>query len=415
MAQVFLGDLFLAQSAPGRWKAEGRSLNGVVYGVIGGASLLTILVVVGSGALKAKDMQTGWPFLLFGLIACVSMILLMLRSPVRQIVDVDRHVGAIVLSQVGLLGASEEARTRRDVRQLRDVVLVLREASLNRRVISIGFASGGRWVLSFKNDAAEVDALADFLRGESQRLRGTAQSASGDGAEPAAAGEGAVTQPDHAVTDLMLRQVRSSAYWSLGLGALHLIAPGLSKPWGATLVGVGALSLLLPTPAMQIVNVVTILWVAVLNMLSGNPIWGAIAATQLWNGVQSFRRWRKVEQQRQLIEGASVVDGREARARRIFPWAGLGLGLGSMFGIIALFVSAIVYGALYGDGGSATFYAIVGFVETLVVNLGVVGFAVSLAALLAGFRPRPVAVVGLLGGVAAVALEFGLVMLFAGS
>lgn len=101
-------------------------------------------------------------------------------------------------------------------------------------------------------------------------------------------------------------------------------------------------------------------------------------------------------------------------AQAVGPWIGLGLGLGAAIGLIGVFATAIVHAVLVGpDGGSALYYEIIGFVEGVVVNLGVVGIAVSLASLLAGFRPRPVAVVGLLGGAAALALEFGLLWLSA--
>jgi hypothetical protein len=61
-------------------------------------------------------------------------------------------------------------------------------------------------------------------------------------------------------------------------------------------------------------------------------------------------------------------------------------------------------------GGSAQgpFWTIFGFLESFTVNLGVLGFGIGLASLLASFRPKSAAVLGLVAGALAVALELGL-------
>lgn len=416
MTYEFVGDLEIKQTLPGQWSAEGRSLGGVVVGSVGGGLAAGVLLVVGIAELVNRDMARGWPLTLAGVAVAAVVVLMLLRSTIGQGISVDQRAGTVAFSRTRLLAFGRSGRIERIARPISEISLVLREASLNRQSIVLQFEGGGRWAWSFKAEAAEVDLLANLVRGEIRRLREPAeaelqalQQDSRDTTLPTAP-----ETPDRAVTNQLLQRVRSAAFWSLGLGVLHFVVPGLSPAWGVTLVLVGALSLLVPTPALELVNAITILWVAVMNALGGSGMWFGIAGLQLVNGVQGFSRWRTAERQRKAQEGDLPVDPREARARKLLPWIGLGLGLSAAIGLIGVFATAIVHTMLVGpEGGSATYYTMIGFVESVVVNLGVVGIAVSLASLLAGYRPRPVAVVGLLGGAAALALEFGLLWLSA--
>ncbi len=411
MAYLFVGDLELTQSAPGKWVAEGRVLDGVIRGVVGGGLLAVVIGVGIVDVLKGSGLQQVLPFLIVGAAVGLILIVLMLRGPVRQLLEIDQRASAVSVTQSPLLEGGSKTGERRQTRALRDVVLVMREATFNRRVISVGFSDGGRWVLSFKNAEAEVDALADFVRGEARRLREPSASPEASSAEPQAS-EAATPDAgaDRAATDLMLSQVRSSAFWSIGLGLVQLLAPGLSRAWGVSLLLLGALAFLLPTPAMRIVNIVTFFWVAGGNALSGSPFWIGLAGIQIWDGVMGFRRWRKAEQYRRSVEGALPVDAREARARRFFPWLALGLGIGAFVAVIVLVASFLGYAVVSRGQGDSMVFTVIGFLETLVVNLGVVGFALGLASLLAGFDRKSVAAVGMVGGVAALALDFGLGM-----
>ena len=416
MTYEFIGDLEIKQTLPGQWGAAGRSLGGLVVGSVGGGLAAGGLLAAGAAALVVDDVDRGWPLALAGVAVAAVVILMLLRSTTGQGVSVDQRAGTVAFSRTRLLAFGRGGRTERIARPISEINLVLREASLNRQSIVLHFEGGGRWAWSFKAEAAEVDLLANLVRGEIRRLR-----------EPAEVDQAALKQvprdetlptapeaPDRAVTNQLLQRVRSAAFWSLGLGALHFVVPGLSPAWGVTLVLVGALSLLVPTPALELVNAITILWVAVMNAFSGSGMWFGIAGLQLVNGVQGFSRWRTVERQRKAQEGDLPADPREARARKLLPWIGFGLGLGAAIGLIGVFATAIVHAVLVGpEGGSALSYEIIGFVEGVVVNLGVVGVAVSVASLLAGFRPRPVALVGLISGVSALALEFGLLWLSA--
>lgn len=411
MAYLFVGDLDLTQSAPGRWTAEGRVLDGVVRGVVGGGLLAVVIGVGIVDVLSGSGLQQVLPFLIIGAVVGVILIVLMLRGPVRQLLEIDQRAGAVSVTQTPLLKGAPGAGDGRQTRAMRDVVLVMREATFNRRVISVGFSDGGRWVLSFKNAEAEVDALADFVRGEARRLREPSVSPEAGSAEPQAP---EVATPDagadRAVTDLLLQQVRSSAFWSIGLGLVQLFAPGLSRAWGVSLLLLGALAFLLPTPAMRIVNIVTFFWVAGGNALSGSPFWIGLAGIQIWDGILGFRRWRKAEQYRRSVEGALPVDTREAQARRFFPWLGLGLGIGAFVSVIVLVATFFGYVLLSRGQGDSAVFTFIGFLESLVVNLGVLGFAIGLASLLAGFDRKSAAAVGMVGGVAAIALDFGLGM-----
>jgi hypothetical protein len=54
---------------------------------------------------------------------------------------------------------------------------------------------------------------------------------------------------------------------------------------------------------------------------------------------------------------------------------------------------------------------ILGFLEGLVVDFGVLGFAIALASLLSGYRPKAVAIIGLITGLLTMVLEYALYFL----
>lgn len=80
----------------------------------------------------------------------------------------------------------------------------------------------------------------------------------------------------------------------------------------------------------------------------------------------------------------------------MFPWAGCALGVFSLLGFIGFFVGAIISIIL---SPNKAVPEIAGFIEGLMVNFGVLGFAVGLASVLCKHPRKPAAICGMVAGV----------------
>jgi hypothetical protein len=213
----------------------------------------------------------------------------------------------------------------------------------------------------------------------------------------------------------MLKEIRSWGLWSLGLGALHIIASGFfSSPWGFLLLIVGLGSYFFQSASMFIIYAVTLTWAALSNLMGGNTGWIAFALLQIYfvfRISQQYRRFRAAEKEYAKLTNNTINDGSFAanRAARFFPWIGSLLGCSSLIGLVAVVFIIIVIVAGTGNASSVPNYF--GFIEESVVNLGVLGFAIGLAALLSSYRPKALAIIGLVASVLTLAIE--LVLLFA--
>lgn len=220
----------------------------------------------------------------------------------------------------------------------------------------------------------------------------------------------AVTGTYHA----MLREIRSWAFWLLGMGVLHVIVSGVfSAPWGVLLIAVGLASFYFRDAAMFVVYAVTLGWAAISNLLSGSGTWMVLALLQaffVYSTLRQFVRFRRAQAeelqrlQAEHPEQPPLLD----RSARVFPWAGLVMGSLSLTGLIFVFFGAILMAALT---ESASFPDWVTFVEGLVVDGAVLGFACSLAALLSGSQHKGVAIAGGVLSVLALLGELGLVLI----
>ena len=225
-----------------------------------------------------------------------------------------------------------------------------------------------------------------------------------------------VTSADNTASDhtLMLKEIRSWGMWSLVLGAVHILAAGFfSAPWGILLLIVGLASFYFRTASMFIIYTVILVWVAFSNALSGLGGWMFFALLQLYWALrvfQQFRRFRQVEIK--LVEptadpandNTSVVK----RSEQFFPWIGSLLSCSSIVGILILFAALIL---MEWRGETTTFLQPWAFMVDLMMNVGVLGFAVGLASLLSGYRPKLLAITGLVVGLLIMILNLALLFL----
>lgn len=193
----------------------------------------------------------------------------------------------------------------------------------------------------------------------------------------------------------LLREIRSWGWWSLLLGVMHLLLPGLSAPWGLMLLVVGAASFYFREAAMLAVYGVTLAWVAISNAIFGGADWTAFAVLQVVFAVRVFVRFYNFR--RAEAELDSPPD--ESRAARLFPGAGCIFGAISL-GCMAITVVSLVLLFTSTDVVETPDFFV--WVADFAVHLGVLGLAVNLAALFSGYRYRWLSALGLLASLPAV-------------
>ncbi len=212
----------------------------------------------------------------------------------------------------------------------------------------------------------------------------------------------------------MVKEIRSWTYWLLGLGALHLVASGfLNAPWGILLLLVGLTSLVFQEAAMLVIYGVTLGWAATSNMTGGQVGWIFFALFQLYLAFQIFRRffvYRKAQADyAALLAQADPLarPAEEPAAARVFPWAGCLVGALALVGAVSIIAALIAAGML----GATEPPGYLGLLISTVVNLGVLGLAISVAALLSEYRNKALAVLGILSSVVVLLAWLALVVL----
>jgi hypothetical protein len=201
----------------------------------------------------------------------------------------------------------------------------------------------------------------------------------------------------------MLKEIRSWGFWSLGLGALHIILSGsLSAPWGILLIIVGLASFFIRSASMFIIYAVTLAWAAISNITGLNIGWVVFAVFQIVLAIQVFmkyRKYHKVELAYHDMAPDNATNGTLVdQAARFFPWTGSILGCSSIIGLGLVIPIVFIIGAIRSDNSSSAPSYFVTMAE-LFLNLGVLGFAIGLASLLSKYRPKVLAILGLVTGV----------------
>jgi hypothetical protein len=209
----------------------------------------------------------------------------------------------------------------------------------------------------------------------------------------------------------MLKAIRSNGFWLIGLGVLHIILSGwLSAPWGVLLIIVGLCSFLFHSPSMFVIYAITLIWASISNFIGFSPIWAFFAFFQLYFSVRifmDFRKYRKVENEYStVVANKEVISSATERTPRLFPWLGTAFGCSSLLGFVMIILVEIIVILATKTLDNIPTYLI--FLERLLVNMGVLGFAMGLASLLSKYRPKALGIVGLVAGVLTLIINFGL-------
>lgn len=234
--------------------------------------------------------------------------------------------------------------------------------------------------------------------------------------------------PVDAQVERMRKSIRSWAWVQLLFGILSFALAGtLSAPWGVIQILIGLASFYFYSDyVMFIVYAGAFAWAAVTNLLAGalsGSAWAFGGILQVWWAFQNYQlfvTYRKATQAQFAAAGGASLsqDGppplweppvlqEDTRAQRVFPWLALFVGLIGAAAFVVLFVGLITLNLT----GLMRLPAWSDFVIELVVLLGVMGVPLGIASLLAGYRPRPAAIAGLVLGVFMIMVYFGLLVL----
>jgi hypothetical protein len=262
--------------------------------------------------------------------------------------------------------------------------------------------------LTYRGPYTMVEAEALVWGNERMVTASKLAEMQGERPQPGGSGENAAAQL------LLLREVRSWGFWSLGLGFLHIVSAGfLNAPWGILLIVVGLLSFYFRAASMFVVYGITLTWAAISNLLSAQGGWAIFALFQLYLAYRLFRQFFHFRGlQHKLLSSERGVQTEDPfhpqRAARIFPWAAGALGVLALFSFVTFFVAVVGVAVV---SGQTELPAAIGFVEGLLFNLAILAVAMGLASLLSRYRFKGIAVLGMVTGILVIVVELGLALL----
>lgn len=211
----------------------------------------------------------------------------------------------------------------------------------------------------------------------------------------------------------MLSDVRSWGWTLVVFGIIHLVATNfLNLSFGLLLIAIGALSFLVREPSMFILYAVTLAWAAIGNMLAFDSAigWALFGLFQVFLSAQVFRRFfvfKKVHKDYTdslTAEQPQPAASQPTRTDQIFPFASLVAGSWGFIGAACGYVALVAVGATQ----QTNLLNIAGLTTDVAVIVGVLGFALGLAALLSDSPRRALSIIGLAAGGLTILMMVGL-------
>ena len=207
----------------------------------------------------------------------------------------------------------------------------------------------------------------------------------------------------------MKKEIRAWGFWLSGIGLVSMVLSFLLDPsWGVMLMAVGLSSFYFCESAMFILYGSILAWAAISNLMAG-PMWAVFAVFQAVLAFKVFRqygKWSKVERTYRYHHKMGRIGAGPApeRGARLFPWLSAGasvLSMGTFLGVVGgMAVSPVVEEDLAVMTG-------LDWAALFAVNLGVLGLALGLASLIAGYRQKAPSVAGVVVGGLVVLMALG--------
>jgi hypothetical protein len=216
----------------------------------------------------------------------------------------------------------------------------------------------------------------------------------------------------------MQKEIRSWGWSFLILGGVHFISFGLLAPsWGVILLLVGIASFQIIDPAMFVVYGISLAWVGLNNVISSNfGFWTFFGLFQIYIAYQVYKKYNIYKGQPHIEELAQDEESFQEQniASRYFPNVGCWLSAVSLIVFIGIFmfmVFIVVFSAVQNQEATIDNDQILTFVLDVSIGLGVIGFAVSLAALLSKFKPAWKAWIGIVCSLLLMVMNFALLLM----
>ena len=200
------------------------------------------------------------------------------------------------------------------------------------------------------------------------------------------------------VQAVMLKDMRSWAWWLVGFGVLNLFLAGINGiGWAGLLLTVGVASFLFKNAVMYVLYTITLAWAGISNLISGQTGWIFFSLLQFYMAYQTFRSYRRFQKYQNGITRTLVIEAASGKrtwfiAPNVFPWLGGLLGIGSLGGLALSFGIPVAI-SLIGAWEPPDTLLLLAW--QFVVNAAVLGVAVSLGALLSRYRYKAASVFGL--------------------
>jgi hypothetical protein len=210
--------------------------------------------------------------------------------------------------------------------------------------------------------------------------------------------------------DKMVQEVKQWGAFLIIIGIVQIVASGvLSNTWGILLIVVGLASYYFRSAAMFGIYGTTLAWASISNALSGAGVWGIFSVLQVFFAFQTFRQFFRYRTALASLNSVDIDivhinDFFKDKAARPFPWISFVLGLLSFFGIIAVFLGAIIS---VGFTGVSETPPLIIFVEGLVIDFAVVGFAAGFSSLFLKYKYKLLSIVGMVTSVLVLLIEIG--------
>lgn len=204
------------------------------------------------------------------------------------------------------------------------------------------------------------------------------------------------------------KEIRSWGITLLVLGVIHLLTSGfLSGSWGVYIIIVGLLSFVFRSASMMVVFAATLLWAAINNAFSGDIKWIGFAILQAVLVVNVFRKYLLFRKAEQDPENGNPQDIglTPARSAKVFPWVGFGVGLFSFIGLVGMLGSVFLLAVM---GYADRIPVAVGYVESALVSLGILGLSFGLAGILSKYQRKAFSIMGVVFGGLTLVIEIAI-------
>ncbi len=127
---------------------------------------------------------------------------------------------------------------------------------------------------------------------------------------------------------VMLKDMRSWAWWLVGLGALHLFTAGVNGiGWAGLLFMVAIGSFIFKDAVIYVLYTVTLAWAGISNLVSGQSGWMFFSFLQFYIAYQTFRSYKRFQKFQDGIARSQMAEITSAErawfvAPKVFPWLG---------------------------------------------------------------------------------------------